>query len=149
MPRLSFVLAVVWLGLALPVAAKDKDKVKQKAFIPVAASDLRQYVGRYVGVEDEFWIDVTLGSGGALAVELHEHGERVTLLDPKITGARLRGDKVDAGGIERRFDATFGHRVVNGDSAFGLLVEGAVRIHDDVVLNRLFYRQSSPAATSK
>jgi hypothetical protein len=120
---------------------KHKSKDKQKSFEPVSSADAGGYSGHYVGIESRYWVDIKVGPDNRLEASLYEDGVRVSLQDVKLTGSCLEATKVLAGGDRVPLVATFGESRVNGESTFGLLVEGDVRIDDDVVLNRLFYRR--------
>jgi hypothetical protein len=135
------VLALAAIALVWPLAPAAKTKHKQKSFEPASVADVRELAGRYEGVESEYWLDVRIGTEGAAQVALHEAGRDVTVRDVELCGARLRAVKVDADGVEHEFEATFGDRILNGDRRFGLLVEGELRIDDNLVLERVFYRR--------
>ena len=141
MRRSVLVLAAIALVWAQVPDAKEKTKQKQKSFEPVAVTDVRELAGRYEGIDSEFWLDVRIGTDGAVQLSLHEAGKCVAVRDVELCGARLQGVKVDGNGVAHEFEATFGDRVLNGDRRFGLMVEGEHRIDDNLVLSRVFYRR--------
>ena len=114
---------------------------KEKSFEPVASADVGGYAGHYVGIESTYWVDIEVDVNDGMKVTVYEDGARVSLRDVELTGSRLEATKLLGGGAQIPFEGTFGERRVNGERAFGLLVEGNVRIDDNVVLNRLFYRR--------
>ena len=127
---------------ASAASKKDKSKSKDKSFVAVASADADGYAGHYVGIEAKYWVDVQMDAHNRTQVTLYEEGARVSLRDVKLTGSRLEATKVLHDGSEVPFEATFGESRVNGESHFGLLVEGEVRLDDDLVLSRLFYRRT-------
>jgi hypothetical protein len=145
MQTLALGLASALLLAVGPGVAKNKHKYKEKTFEPRVFAHVHEYVGHYVGIEAQFWADVSVGSQGDLQVDLYEKAERVRLEDVVLNGARLEGTKIDADGQRQPFEAVFGDRVVNGVRRYGLLVEGQVHFDADVVFDRLFYwREKAP-----
>ena len=143
------IASALLVASASAASTKQKSKYKEKSFEPVSSADVGGYAGHYVGIESKYWVDVNVDRDNRLEVALYEDGVRVSLRDIQLTGSRLEATKV-FGGARVPFEATFGERRVNGESAFGLLVEGDVRLDDDVVLNRLFYRrQKSTPGTAR
>jgi len=131
MKKLGFLLA---LAMALPLAAKYKHK--DKHFDPVAMT-ASQAVGRYVGIDPDFVVELT-ASGGTL-----RNGKRTaTLTHIVFEGSEMRATaEYDAGGREP-FQATFANRSLNGATAFGMLVHNAdVHLEGDVVISDLFCRR--------
>lgn len=120
---------------------KQKEgKQKEKRFEPVVREDARGYAGRYVGVEDSHWLDVRADAEGRLTATVYEEGRAVPLRDLRLDGARLAATKVYEDGRSAAFSGLFANRVLNGVSAFGILVEGPVKAADGVTIERLFYR---------
>ncbi len=141
---LLLVIAGAVLVSATPAASKKhKSKHKEKSFEPVASVEVGGYSGHYVGIESKYWVDVKVETNDRIEVTLYEEGARVSLREVELSGSRLEATKVLGDGTRVPFEATFGERRVNGEGAFGLLVEGDVRIDDDVVFSRLFYRRQS------
>ena len=141
---LLLAIASSLLAASAPAASKKhKSKDKGKSFEPVASAAAGGYAGHYVGIESRHWVDVRVDPDNRLQVMLYEDGARVLLQNVDLTGPHIVATKMLSGGAQAPFEATFGERRVNGESAFGLLVEGSVRIDDDVVLHRLFYRRQS------
>jgi hypothetical protein len=135
-------LLVVCLAALCPAqAAAQKKKVKEKRFEPVARQNLRDYTGRYVGIEESYWIEVRVGDDGRLAMTSHEDGRAATLTDIEITGASLTATKVYTNGKREEFVATFVDRVLNGERAFGLMAENMKIELPGMTLTRIFYRR--------
>jgi hypothetical protein len=139
-----FIIALTALlltaSLSTELFGQKTKKTKEKRYETVLKEDLKDYEGTYVGIERDYVIEVRLGPDGQLQVNNIEDGRNVPLTNLKLTGARLTADKTYSGGRTAKFDATFSNRILNGESAFGLLVDHLdVHLDGDVVLNRLFY----------
>ena len=139
-----FIIALTALlftaSLSVETFGQKTKKVKEKRFETVLKQDLRDYEGTYIGIERDYVIEVRLGPDGKLLVNNIEDGRSVPLTNIRLTGARLTADKNYERGRTAKFDATFSNRILNGVSAFGLLVDHVdVHLDGDVVLNRLFY----------
>ena len=132
MKKLGFLLA---LAMALPLAA-SKNKHKDKHFDPVTMT-APQAVGRYVGIDPDFVIELT-ASGGTL----RNAKRTATLTHIVYEGSELRATAEYDAGRREPFQATFANRSVNGDTAFGMLVHNAdVHLEGDVVIQDLFCRR--------
>ncbi|HEV2704512.1 MAG TPA: hypothetical protein VGV59_01230 [Pyrinomonadaceae bacterium] len=118
-------------------------KHKEKRFEPVVKQDAREYAGRYVGVEPSYIIDVEVDANGALRIVSTEEGRRADINDVVLAGSKLTGTKVYEDGETARFEAEFVDRVLNGERAFGLIVEGVNIKLADATLARVFYRRTS------
>jgi hypothetical protein len=130
---------------AAPEAFGQKTKrAKDKRFEPVVRQNLRDYEGRYVGIEQpEYSIEVRVAADGRLRITNLEDGRAITLTNVKVTGAHVTADKTYFDGRKGTFDVTFGNRFLYGQGAFGLLVDCLeVRLDGGIVLNKLFYRRS-------
>jgi hypothetical protein len=124
------------------LAQKNKKKVP-KHFEPAARQNVRDYAGRYAGVDDGYWIEIGVGDDGRLAATSHEGGRLVALTDIRLEGARLTATSVDRDGRRAEFVATFGDRVRGGERTFGLTTE-SIRIElPGITLARIFYRRVS------
>lgn len=134
-------LLLCLVALCPAEASAQKKKFKEKHFDPVARQNLRDYAGRYIGIDENYWIEVGVGDDGQLAITSQEDGRTATLTDIKITGASLTATKVYANGKRTEFDATFADRVLNGAHAFGLLVENMQIELPGMTLTRVFYRR--------
>ena len=141
-------LSVVLLFASVPASGqkewKQKEgkqkKAKEKRFEEVVKQDARGYAGRYVGIEDSHWLDVSADAGGRLTATLYEEGRAVALRDLRLDGARLTATKIYEDGRTAPFAGTFADRVLNGERAFGILVGGFVKLPDGGgVAERLFY----------
>ena len=136
-------LLCIVLGLALLVSptAGRKAKFKEKSFEPSPRANVQEYAGHYVGIEPDWTVDVSFDADGKLQVAVHEGKAAATLATPRIEGALLTGTKIYADGRRGVFSGEFCDRVLNGDRAFGLRVDGQVRMSKDLLLQQLFYRR--------
>lgn len=135
----------------LPVCAAEasaqrvklKDvKLKEKRFEPAAGREAEEYAGLYVGVEGEHVVVVRAGRDGGLEVALREGERQAALTDIRLDGAVLTGTKVYEDGTRAEFTATFAERVLNGERAFGLVVDGVNLNLDGLSHVRMFYRRA-------
>ncbi|MFN2480185.1 MAG: hypothetical protein ABR554_01700 [Pyrinomonadaceae bacterium] len=126
-----------------PQALGQKKKFKEKHFEPVARQNVRDYAGRYVGIEDEYVVEVRAESDGTLSVTSREGGREARLEGLKIDGARVTATKVYRDGARAEFAATFADRVLNGERAFGLLVEKIWIELPGLTVTQMFYRRVS------
>jgi hypothetical protein len=143
---LSAARIVVGLCLAASCAAQaqaQKRKFKEKRFEPVARQNLQDYAGRYVGIEDDYVIEVRVGADGRLSLTSREGGREARLEGVRIKGARVTATKVYGGGGRAEFAATFADRVLNGQRAFGLMVEKLRVELPGLTLSQMFYRRVS------
>ena len=137
-------LLLVSLGLLLAAAApaagqKPWKKKKDKRFEPVVKQDARDYSGRYVGVDDSYVLDVRVDADGRLTLTLWEDGREVPLRDVRLAGARLTATKIHADDSTAPFAGTFANRILNGETAFGIMIDGPVKIAEGVTVSRIFY----------
>jgi len=139
------IVALVALLLLTCVSAEvfgqKKKKTKEKRFEPVAKENLKDYEGTYVGVDPTYVIEVRVGEDGKLSVSSREGNKRMTLANIKVEGARLLARKVYADGTTAEFEGVFSNRVLNGERAFGILVDGAQVNVAGLILDRIFYRR--------
>ena len=125
------IFVAIALFAALPLFAKYK--VKQKSFEPIAVRDVHAIAGRYVGIEHEFEIELSVDANGKVSGVLERNAVKTPLEGLVIDGAELRSNIVRA---------RFGDRVLNGDHRFGLLLsEPRVVEHDGQSLNQFFCRK--------
>lgn len=120
---------------------KNKQKNKSKSFHPVVMTDPAEYAGIYLGIDSLYSVEVRSGVDGALTVVVHDGGQSTTLTDVRRNGAHLQGLLSVANGKSELFTATFVERDLNGNRAFGLLVDHPLRLSDDVQLDRLFCKR--------
>jgi hypothetical protein len=137
----AIVASLCLVALASLNAVAQKKKNKEKHFEPVARQNLRDYAGRYVGIEDDYVIEVRVGQDGKLAVTSREGERTATLSDISLDGANLSATKTYADGKRAAFSATFADRVLNGERAFGLLVEKLWIELPGLTVTRMFYRR--------
>jgi hypothetical protein len=137
----SCLLVLCLVALCPAQALAQKKKVKEKRFEPVARQNLRDYEGRYVGIEESYWIEVRVGDDGRLMMMSREDERTATLEDIKLDGANLTATKVYTNGKRAAFVATFVDRVLNGERAFGLIAENMQIELPGITLTRIFYRR--------
>lgn len=121
-----------------------KQKVKEKRFEPVIKQNLQDYEGTYIGLDSSYVIEVRASGDGKLHVSSLENNQRVTLENLKLEGPHMTATKVYPDGHTEKFDATFSNRILNGVSAFGILVEGFNIKLEGLSFNRIFYRRTAP-----
>ncbi|HLL69842.1 MAG TPA: hypothetical protein VK363_00330 [Pyrinomonadaceae bacterium] len=137
------VFALLALACVAPAGAqKLKDKKKEKRFDPVVKQNIADYAGRYDSGGD-YYLEITFGTDGQPSIVSQEGARRATMRDIRFTGARLTATRVYADGTTKEFEATFGNRIVNGDSRFGIRMENFQVKIDDFMLDRVFYRRES------
>lgn len=138
---LLLTLSLSLLAAATAPAAVQKPwkKKKEKSFEPVVRQDARGYSGRYVGLEDSYVLDVRADADGRLTSTLLEDGREVRLRDLRLAGARLTATKIYADDSTAPFAGLFADRVLNGERAFGILVDGPVKVGEGVTIERIFY----------
>jgi hypothetical protein len=138
----AFVASLCLVALASANAvAQKRYKNKEKHFEPVARQNLRDYAGRYVGIEESYVIEVRVGEDGKLAITSREGERTATLSEIKLDGANLSATKTYADGKRASLSATFADRVLNGERAFGLLV-GKLWIElPGLTVTQMFYRR--------
>ncbi|MGA9996209.1 MAG: hypothetical protein WBP93_12395 [Pyrinomonadaceae bacterium] len=120
---------------------KWKNKTKDKHFEPVVKENVRDYAGKYVGIESSYSLEIQAGADGRLIINVYENGRKALLKDIRVDGAKLTATKVFEDGTNGKFEGEFVNRVLNGQTAFGIIVESNIHIADDVTLSRLFYRR--------
>lgn len=144
MTRAKPILLALCLAASFaPPAQAQKRKFKEKHFDPVARQNVRDYAGRYVGIEDEYVVEVRVGEDGRLLVTSREGKREARLEDLRIDGARVTATKVYADGERAEFAATFGDRVLDGERAFGLMVEKLRVELPGLTVTQMFYRRVS------
>ncbi|HKR00464.1 MAG TPA: hypothetical protein VJT09_07310 [Pyrinomonadaceae bacterium] len=117
----SFALLI---GFSPELFGQKKKKVKDKRFEPAARQNLKDYEGTYMGIDPTYRVEISLGADGRLNVKSFENGRSAILENIRVQGARLLGTKTYTDGRTGVFEGTFSNRILNGESAFGILVEG-------------------------
>lgn len=121
---------------------KLKDKHKEKRFEPVVRQNVEDYAGRYEGFDAEHFIEARVDAEGRLLITSREGARRAELTNIRLDNARLTATKVYEDSATEKFTAVFVNRFLNSDGgAFGLLVEGPVRVDESTTLNKVFYRR--------
>lgn len=140
---IAAVFALLTLACVAPAggAQKLKDR-KEKRFEPVVKESIADYAGRYDSGGD-YYLEITLGADGQPSIVSQEGARRATMRNIRLTGARLTATRVYADGTTKEFEATFGNRIVNGDSRFGIRMENFQVKINDFMLDRVFYRLDS------
>lgn len=136
-------LALCLAASFAPQAQAQKKKVKEKHFEPVARQNVRDYAGRYVGIEDDYVVEVRVGEDGRLFITSREGKREARLEDLRLEGAGVTATKVYADGRRAEFAATFVDRVLNGERAFGLMVEKLWVELPGLTITQMFYRRVS------
>lgn len=122
------------LTAAIPIGAKWK--VKEKRFDPVSVTNVQQLAGRYVGIDPDFVIEVKVSDQGIITGTMRNFGQKTALRSIRVDGSDLHA-MVDS----RPLHATFVNRVLNGNSAFGLVVHDADVHIDDVSMSSIFCKR--------
>lgn len=140
---IALVALALMTGSAVELFGQKTKKAKDKRFEPVVRQNLRDYEGRYVGIDDpEYIIEIQVAADGSLKINNVEDGRPVTLTNVKVVGAHVTADKTYFDGRKGNFDVTFGNRFLYGQGTFGMLVDCLeLRLDGGIVLNRLFYRR--------
>jgi hypothetical protein len=140
-PRLIAALIVLALltGISPELFGQKRKKFKEKRFEPVARENLKDYEGTYIGIDSTYGIEIRLGAEGRLIISTFENGRRATLENIKVEGAHLTATKIYTDGRTGKFDGTFSNRILNGESTFGILVDGMQVDVGGLMLNRIFY----------
>jgi hypothetical protein len=141
-------IVAVFALLALSCASqaggqKLKYKKKEKRFEPVVKANVADYAGHYVGIMPDYYLEISSGADGQLSITSHEGRRHATLRGVRVEGARLTATRVYADGATKPFEATFANRILNGESAFGIIVENVNVEFEDMTFNKLFYRLDS------
>lgn len=139
----ALVFTTTFAGELFGQKTQKTKKVKEKRFETVVKQNLKDYAGTYIGIEPDYVIEIQVTADGRLKINNLEDGQSVTLTNIKVMGARVTADKTYPDGRAGKFDATFSNRILNGESAFGVLVDGLdVHLDGGVVLNRVFYARN-------
>lgn len=118
-------------------------KSKEKRYEPVVKESLQDYVGTYTGIEPTYIIEIRVSEDGQLRVNSLENNQQVTLENLRLEGAHMTATKVYQDGHREKFNATFSNRIRNGESAFGILVEGLNLELYGLSLTRIFYSRTT------
>jgi hypothetical protein len=140
--RAIFLTAILLLSSVFGQALAQKNKHKEKRYEPVALRDVRDSEGKYVGIEDSYFIDIHVTSDGAMNITVYEAGRRATLKDIRLEGAIITASKVFEDGGTGSFSGVFANRILNGRSAFGIIVDNLHIEMDGFMLNGLFFKLS-------
>jgi hypothetical protein len=143
-PRLivALIALVVVSGSAVELFGQKTKKVKEKRYETVVKQNLKDYAGTYIGIEPDYVVEIRVTPDGRLLVNSLEDGQSVTLSNVKVTGARLTADKIYSGGRSGKFQGTFKNCILNGETFFGIHVEGLnIRLNGDITLDSVFYRR--------
>jgi hypothetical protein len=140
--NLLFVLTMMLLLTATggEAFAQKKKKFKEKRFEPVTRPQLKDYEGKYVGIESSYFIEMLVASDGKLAVTSYEGERQAVLRDIRIEGPILTATKVYTDGATEDFSGVFANRILNGKSAFGIIVDNVDVRLEGLTLTSLFYR---------
>jgi hypothetical protein len=147
MPKLISIALILlaFFTSAAPAQVRPK-KVKEKRFEPVVKQDARAYAGRYVGIEPSYVLEIRVGPDGGIEATSYEGERRATLREIRLSGANMTATKNYRDGAVAKFEGRFVNRVLNGESVFGLLVEGLHLEISGATLDRVFYKRAAPIA---
>jgi hypothetical protein len=137
MKNIAMVLMVI--AASLPLVGKSKQKGKR--YDPVRITDVRQLPGRYVGVDPDYVVNLSVTPEGWITGTMRDFGRTATLSNIRIDGAELTAKATASDGSRLSLHGTFVNRMRDGRAAFGLVVHDAdVRI-EDVSLSQIFCRK--------
>jgi len=106
--RRALSLLLIAAALALPLAAKEKNKVKDKRFEPAPQARLSDAAGRYAGPDEHYMIELAFASG-RLTGFMTLDGVRQALTDIVVAGSTFEATR---GG--ERVRGRFMNRILNG-----------------------------------
>lgn len=139
--KCAFVLALLLLFLtASGDGFAQKRKVKDKRYEPTTRHALVDYEGRYTGIEDSYFIEIALNSEGGLSITSYEGERQAVLKDIQVAGAIITATKVYTDGATENFAGVFANRILNGQSAFGIIVDNMQVKVAGLTLTALFYK---------
>ncbi|MBV9210975.1 MAG: nuclear transport factor 2 family protein, partial [Acidobacteria bacterium] len=81
-------------------------------------------------------------------IRSHEGAREATLKDVRVEGAVITATKVYADGAREKFHGMFANRILNGVSAFGILVDDLHIELEGMTLTKIFYTLSEAAPSS-
>jgi len=137
MKNIAILLMVV--AAALPLVGKAKQK--EKRYDPVRITDVRQLPGRYVGVDPDYVVNLSVSPEGFITGTMRDFGRTATLSSIRIDGAELTAKASASDGSRLSLHGTFVNRLRDGRLTFGLVVHDAdVRI-EDWSLSQIFCRK--------
>ncbi len=122
------------------VFAQKKKKVKDKRFEPTVRASSKDYEGRYTGIEDSYFIEIELAPDGGLSITSYEGEREAVLKDIRVAGAIITAIKIYTDGSAENFSGVFANRIMNGQSAFGIIVDNMQVKVAGLTLTGLFYR---------
>ena len=145
MRQLIAILLIFITLISAPAALAQKKgkKFKEKRFEPVVKEHVEEYAGRYVGIEPSYILEIEVSADGSLSAVSYEGERRADLREIRLAGSRLTATKVYTDGATEKFEAEFVNRILNGESAFGIIVEGMRIELVGATLTRVFYRRTS------
>lgn len=120
---------------------KWKNKTKDKRFEPVVKENSRDYAGKYVGIDSSYSLEIQAQADGRLTINVYENGRKALLKDIRVDGSKLTATEVFEDGTTAKFEGEFVNRILNGQSAFGIIVDGPLIVSEDLVLKRIFYKK--------
>ena len=118
----------------------QKKKFKEKRYEPATRPALKDYEGRYIGVEDSYYIEVRVTPDGGLTITSFEDERQAVLKGIRLEGAIITATKVYTDGEIESFAGVFANRILNGQSAFGIIVDNMQVSVAGLTLTGLFYR---------
>jgi ketosteroid isomerase-like protein len=140
---LSFILL---LAASSGEVLGQKKKHKEKRYEPATRPSVKDYEGKYVGVESSYWIEVFVSPEGKLTINSYEGERRASLSDIRLEGAIISAVKVYEDGGSESFSGVFANRLLNDQSAFGIIVDNIQVKISGLTLHGLFYRLREESA---
>ena len=137
MKNIAMLLMVV--AATLPLVGKSKQK--EKRYDPVRITDVRQLPGRYVGVDPDYVVNLSVSPEGYITGTMRDFGRTATLSNIRIDGAELTARAIASDGSRLSLHGTFVNRVRDGRPTFGLVVHDADVKIEDLSLSQIFCRK--------
>ncbi len=136
----AFVLSLLLLLTIAGDTFAQKRKVKDKRYEPAARPALKDYEGRYTGIEGSYFIEIQFTQDGGLSITSYESERQAVLKDIRLTGAIITATKVYTDGATENFSGVFANRILNGQSAYGIIVDNMQVKVAGLTLTALFYK---------
>lgn len=134
-------IAMLLLLVAASVPLVGKAKHKEKTYDPVRITDIRQVPGRYVGIDPDYVVNLSVSPDGWITGTMRDFGRTATLSNIRIDGAELTAKATASDGSLLLLHGTFVNRVRDGRATFGFVVHDADVKIVDVSLSQIFCRK--------
>ena len=142
MKRTLAVLVMVLLATTPAFAGKIKNKKKEKRFDPVTISSVADVEGNYRGIQDDHILELRVAEDGkSLVGNYGMDGRRSPLRKVTLSGSTITIVTSD----DDTLTGTFKNRVRDGETAFGVLLEGFyLYLEGGTTIQRVFFARVSP-----